>query len=160
MVDALREAGAGAGGTIAVLGGGGTARAALCAARELDAARVTVYTRRPEAAEDLRPVADALGVLLDTAPWGAVAAADVVISTVPAGADGLDLDLSGRPVVFDVVYHPWPTPLAATAAAAGCPTVSGLDLLLAQGVRQFELFTGVAAPVAAMAAALRAATAA
>jgi shikimate dehydrogenase len=58
-------------------------------------------------------------------------------------------------VVFDVVYDPWPTPLAEAARRAGCPIVSGLDLLLAQGVRQFELFTGVAAPVEAMRAALQ-----
>jgi shikimate dehydrogenase len=91
--------------------------------------------------------------------------ADVVISTVPAGvADELaDACTSGgwpaRPVVFDVVYDPWPTPLAGSAERAGCRVVSGLDLLLAQGVRQFELFTGVPAPVAAMDAALRAAAA-
>ena len=60
-------------------------------------------------------------------------------------------------VLFDAVYDPWPTPLAAAAAAAGCHIVSGLDLLLAQAVRQFELFTGVDAPVAAMRSALYAA---
>ncbi len=45
------------------------------------------------------------------------------------------------------------------ADAAGCRIVSGLDLLLAQAVRQFEQFTGVTAPRAAMAAALTAARA-
>ncbi len=44
--------------------------------------------------------------------------------------------------------------MAAAAQAAGCRIVSGLDLLLAQAVGQFEHFTGVAAPVAAMAEAL------
>lgn len=62
-------------------------------------------------------------------------------------------------VVFDALYDPWPTPLAASAEAAGCRIVSGLDLLLAQAVGQFEHFTGVAAPRAAMAAALAAARA-
>ena len=68
----------------------------------------------------------------------------------------------GRPptVLFDVVYDPWPTALAAAAERAGCAVVSGLDLLLAQGVRQFELFTGVPAPVEAMRAALETAAAA
>ena len=60
-------------------------------------------------------------------------------------------------VVFEVVYDPWPTPLAAAAQAAGCRVVSGLDLLLWQAVHQFELFTGVDAPAEAMRAALRAA---
>ena len=57
-------------------------------------------------------------------------------------------------MLFDVLYDPWPTPLAASAQAAGCRIVSGLDLLLAQAVGQFEQFTGVPAPVAAMRAAL------
>jgi shikimate dehydrogenase len=83
-------------------------------------------------------------------------AAPVVISTVPKGAaDHLALaDFSNRPVVFDAIYEPWPTPLAAAARAAGCPIVSGLDLLLWQAVDQFELFTGVKAPVREMRAAL------
>jgi shikimate dehydrogenase len=60
-------------------------------------------------------------------------------------------------VVLDALYHPWPTPLAAAATAAGCRVVSGLELLLAQAVGQFELFTGVPAPRAAMRTALLAA---
>jgi shikimate dehydrogenase len=57
-------------------------------------------------------------------------------------------------VLFDAIYDPWPTPLAAAAQAAGARIVSGLDLLLTQAVHQFRLFTGVPAPVAAMRTAL------
>ena len=61
-------------------------------------------------------------------------------------------------MLFDAIYDPWPTPLAAAAAARGLRVVSGLDLLLAQALRQFEQFTGVVpAPEAAMRAALTAA---
>jgi shikimate dehydrogenase len=158
MVRALLEAGVSRTPRLALLGAGGTARAAIAAAASL-AADVTVYTRRPEAAEELRPVAEALDVELTAAPWSAAAeaaTAPVVISTVPKGAaDHLALaDFSARPVVFDAIYDPWPTPLAAAAQAAGCPIVSGLDLLLWQAVDQFELFTEAKAPVAAMRAAL------
>jgi shikimate dehydrogenase len=158
MVRALLEAGVARTGHLAVLGGGGTARAAIAAAASL-AADVTVYTRRPEAAEELRPVAEALDVGLTAAPWSEAeraTGAPVVISTVPKGAaDHLALaDWSGRPVVFDAIYEPWPTPLAAAAQAAGCAIVSGLDLLLWQAVDQFELFTGVKAPVGEMRSAL------
>jgi shikimate dehydrogenase len=158
MVRALLEGGVSRTPRLALLGAGGTARAAIAAAASL-AADVTVYTRRPEAAEELRPVAEALDVELTAAPWSAAmdaVAAPVVISTVPKGAaDHLALaDFSNRPVVFDAIYEPWPTPLAAAARAAGCPIVSGLDLLLWQAVDQFELFTGVKAPVREMRAAL------
>src|SRR4051794_12024639 len=88
MVDALTAAGLGAASEVAVLGAGGTARAAVAAARDLNA-HVTVYARRPGAAAALEPVAAALGVGLATAAWTDVARAadaDVVISTVPKGA--------------------------------------------------------------------------
>ncbi|MBX6749913.1 MAG: shikimate dehydrogenase [Micromonosporaceae bacterium] len=184
MVDALRWVGVEKLDRVSVLGAGGTARAALAAAAELGASLVTVYARRRAAVDELAPVAAALGVRIAPAAWpsseadadvggadvgGAdvggvdVGEADAVISTVPKGvADPLADRVAWRPatVVFDVVYDPWPTPLAAAAQRAGCRIVSGLDLLLAQAVHQFELFTGVPAPVAAMREALYTAAAA
>lgn len=162
MVDALAWAGITTAGAVAVLGAGGTARAALAAAAELKAVSVSVHARRPSAVDELRPVAAALGLPdLIHVPWPdpqAVAAADVVVSTLPFGvADSLSVAWRPSTVVFDAVYQPWPTPLAASARAAGCSVVSGLDLLLAQAVHQFELFTGVRAPVEAMRTALYAA---
>jgi shikimate dehydrogenase len=80
-------------------------------------------------------------------------AADVVISTLPAGAaDALRAPGSGA--VLDVVYAPWPTPFAARAAADGARVVSGLAMLLHQAAAQVELMTGRPAPLAAMRAAL------
>ncbi|MBT8224268.1 MAG: shikimate dehydrogenase [Dactylosporangium sp.] len=158
MLDALGAAGVDRAARVAVLGGGGTARAALGAAAGLGAA-VTVYARRAGAIDALRPVAAALGVTLTGEPWsaaGGCAAADVVISTVPKGVADHLAGMGWRPetVVFDVVYAPWPTAIAGGAHAAGCRVVSGLDLLLAQAVRQFERFTGTPAPVGAMGQAL------
>ncbi|WIM94708.1 shikimate dehydrogenase [Actinoplanes oblitus] len=173
MVRVLREAGVGtstgrhavkeAPPRVTVLGGGGTARAALAAAAELGAEVVTVVTRRPEARTELEPVAAALGLKLEGADWVAAPAAfdaDAVISTVPKGAaDHLAAEITWRPgtVLFDALYDPWPTPLAAAASAAGLPVVSGLDLLLAQALSQFEQFTGAEAPEDAMRTALDAA---
>jgi len=165
MVDALRAAGTPDGVSVAVLGGGGTARAVLAAARELGAPGVTVYVRRPAAADELRPVAAALGVPLAVAPWTLASRAcggdDLVVSTVPKGAADHLAEADWKPggVLFDVVYDPWPTPLAAAAARAGCRVVSGLDLLLTQGAHQFTMYTGVPAPLDAMRHALQAAAA-
>jgi shikimate dehydrogenase len=159
MVDLLRSVDAPPRGRVSVLGAGGTARAALAAARELRAAAVTVYLRRPEACDELRIVADVLDVPLRVASWSEAArsaADDVVFSTVPKGvADGL-AGAAWRPgtVLLDAVYDPWPTPLATAATRGGCRVFSGLDLLLAQGVRQFEIFTATPAPVEAMRSAL------
>ncbi|RSM61872.1 shikimate dehydrogenase [Actinoplanes sp. ATCC 53533] len=164
MVRVLSDAGLAAGPAVTVLGGGGTARAALAAAAQLGAAEVTVVTRRPQARAELAPAAAALGLTITGVDWADAPAAfdaDAVISTVPKGAaDELAAAVRWRPgsVLFDAIYDPWPTPLAAAAAGNGIPVVSGLDLLLAQALGQFEHFTGVVpAPEAAMRAALTAA---
>ncbi|MEH0938276.1 shikimate dehydrogenase [Micromonospora psammae] len=163
MVEVLTAAGVTPGATVTVLGAGGTARAALAAAARLGATSVAVVARRAVAVDELRPVATAVGVELTPVAWEHATAwtgADVVVSTVPKGvADPLAGTVHWRPstVLFDALYDPWPTPLAASALAAGCRVVSGLDLLLAQAVGQFERFTGVPAPVEAMRAALAAA---
>ncbi len=156
---ALREAGLDQVGAAVILGAGGTAQAALAALRELGHTAPTVLVRDPARATHLCAAADRLGVqptisggLLD----GAIPEADVVISTLPPGAAGAmrAQQWATRPVVLDVVYTPWPTPLAASARAAGCRTVSGLTMLLHQAVAQVELMTGRCAPVAAMRQAL------
>lgn len=79
-------------------------------------------------------------------------AAEVVISTLPAGA--ADHLRAAGGTVLDVVYAPWPTPFAARAAGDGARVVSGLAMLLHQAAAQVELMTGRPAPLAAMRAAL------
>ena len=165
MVRVLREAGVPDKPSVTVLGGGGTARAALAACARLGATEVTVATRRPAVVDELAPVAEALGITLIGRDFVSVTAleSDAVISTVPKGAaDELALTAAWRPgtVLFDAIYDPWPTPLAAAADANGVRVASGLDLLLAQALGQFEQFTGVVpAPEAPMRAALTAAAA-
>ena len=79
---------------------------------------------------------------------------DVVVSTLPHDAQSAELvdRCAPVPVVFDVVYDPWPSPLAASAGDR--VLVTGHDLLLHQAALQFEMFTGLIAPVEAMRAAL------
>jgi shikimate dehydrogenase len=164
MVSVLRDAGLVENPSVAILGAGGTARAAVLAAAELGAAELRLITRRPEAVDELAPVAAAAGVTLTGVAWEDAPGAfgvDAVLSTVPKGAaDLLAARAAWRPgtVLFDAIYDPWPTPLAEAAAAHGARVASGLDLLLAQALGQFELFTGVSpAPETAMREALVAA---
>jgi shikimate dehydrogenase len=163
MVAALREAGVERIGSVAILGAGGTARSAIAAARDLGAEDIHVYARRVAAFDELAETADRLGTAITYGAWedaDGCADADLVISTVPKGAaDSLHPPWRRVTAVLDAVYDPWPTPLAASAAAAGCPIVSGLELLLHQAVRQFDMFTGTEAPIDAMREALRSAVA-
>src|SRR5205823_5217785 len=165
ILGALREAGAGPVGSALVLGAGGTAQAALAALRELGVTEPDVVVRDPRRADELRAAAERLGVEVRVRDWTHLrlaAEADLVLSTLPAGvADrAAALPWSGRTTVLDVVYAPWPTPLAAAAAAAGCRVASGLAMLLHQACAQVELMTGCPAPVAAMRDALARAVAA
>ncbi|HST66265.1 MAG TPA: shikimate dehydrogenase [Mycobacteriales bacterium] len=151
---ALGEAGLSAPGSAVILGAGGTAQAALAALGTLGVREPVVLVRDPDRAGPLRETARRLGLGLGLRAGlpGPIPAADVVVSTLPAGAAD-DLTPPGT-IVLDVIYAPWPTRFAAAATEAGATVVSGLAMLLHQAAAQVELMTGRAAPVEAMRAAL------
>jgi shikimate dehydrogenase len=165
MVTALRGAGVSRPRAVSVLGGGATAASAVAAVAELGVRATTVFARRPDAARDLVAAGTSFGVDVDVRGWAEAAGAldaDLVVSTVPAGAaDELATAVPGSPrALFDVVYAPWPTPLAAAWAAKGGLVVGGLALLVAQAAEQVRLMTGLEPPIARMQAAGEAALAA
>jgi len=158
MVEALRRGGFNRAGSVTVLGGGATAASTVAAIAELGVRDARVVARRPAAAAAVAETGERFGVEVDVRPWGEVEAslaADLVVSTVPAGAgDSLAASVPPRPgLLFDVVYAPWPTPLAAAWASAGGTVVGGLELLVAQAAEQVRLMTGKQAPVDRMRAA-------
>ncbi len=162
MVAALAEAGVTSPAGATILGAGATACAALGALRETGLATVVVQVRDRARAGDLLAAARRLGLAVELRPFGRpVRDGDLLISTVPAGAADFyaerAVDPRARPsAVLDVVYHPWPTRLAAAAARSGVTVVNGFDLLLHQAARQVELMTGLEpAPLDAMRAAGR-----
>ena len=157
IVTALTEAGVKDPGPVTILGAGATACSALAALGELGVTQAQVVVRDPSRAGALLAAARRLGArveLADSLP----PAPGLLISTLPAGAaDGYSERIRGsrRPptAVLDVVYAPWPTPLALAAAQAGAIVVAGFDMLLHQAAGQVELMTGRPAPVAQMRAA-------
>jgi shikimate dehydrogenase len=166
IVDALAEAGAPAPGgpgpgRVTILGGGATACSALAALAELGAAAADVVVRDPARAGDVTRSAARLGIgvrFRDFAYLSGAAPSDLLISTVPAGvADSYAEHVRGTgaapAAILDVVYHPWPTPLALAAARAGSTVASGFAMLAHQAAAQVELMTGKPAPLEAMRAA-------
>jgi len=147
IFDPLADHDTGEGRSAVILGAGGTARAAIVAARKLGY-EVLVSSRRDEEADAL-----ARDLSVHSLAWKDVGAseADLYLNATPVGS--LDGDppafpasvLANRPLVFDCVYRRdgRATPTILAARAAGCPTVAGIQMFAAQAVRQARLF-GVA----------------
>jgi shikimate dehydrogenase len=149
MVAALAEAGVTEPPRATVLGAGATACAALAALRETGLTSAVVLVRDQARAGDLLAAAGRLGMAVDLRHFDTeVRDGELLVSTVPAGAadfyaERFRLNPSVPAAVLDVVYNPWPTPLARAAATSGAVVVSGFDLLLHQAARQVELMTGI-----------------
>ena len=152
VVDVLAKRLRLAGSRVLVLGAGGAARAAAYALRA-EGAEVMISARREPVARRL-----ARGVSARVIPWGETDGLDVdiVINATPVGMsphiEALPTDLARlrTRVVFDMVYHPYETRLLADARRRGLTAISGLEMLVAQGARQFEIWTGQSAPRALM----------
>jgi shikimate dehydrogenase len=156
MVAALRERGIEQVESAAILGAGATASSALAALARICTGEVVAYVRSEARAAEMRQWGERLNVEVRTADWAEAERglrAPLVVATTPAGAtDTLSGAVPERPTtLFDVLYHPWPTELAARWSAYGGAVVSGLDLLVHQAVLQVEQMTACeTAPVAAM----------
>lgn len=156
---ALRERYAGPVTTVCLLGAGATAASTGLALVQLGAETITILARSAQRAEETRRVISRH----PSHPEVIVADLDadevygnVLVSSIPAEAqtDELVARCSDVPVVFEAIYDPWPTKLAAATLADGDRVlVGGLDLLVHQAVLQVELFTGQAGPLDVMRAA-------
>jgi len=160
ITDALAEVGVRSAGSVLILGAGATACSALAAVGKLGATGADVAVRDPARADGLLAAASRLGLRVRLRDIGEVAGErpELLVSTVPAGAGDFYAERvvatrQAPAAVLDVVYAPWPTPLAAAAAAAGAQVAGGFAMLLHQAVAQVELMTGKPAPVEAMRAA-------
>jgi shikimate dehydrogenase len=150
---ALRRAGAPTPVAALILGGGGAALAVGAALRG-SGAEVTIAASNPERATAAAESIGGQGIPLDgPSVSGALAAADLLVNATPiADRSPLPEGLMLHPglTVFDLVYRPRVTRLLAAARVLGCRTVEGVEMLVEQGARSFEMWTGVRPPTEAM----------
>jgi shikimate dehydrogenase len=149
---------------VLLLGAGGAGRtAALKLASEGVAGLWLVNRTEARAAEVAREIAarfPAVPVRLGYPPGEVELVVNATSLGLQAG-DPLPLaeeawDLRRGAAVYDMIYRPAETPLLRAARAAGCRTANGLGMLLYQGTKALEIWTGQPAPVAVMRAALEA----
>jgi shikimate dehydrogenase len=160
----LRERGLERVGRALLLGAGGAARAFCDAMNQLACTEVTVavrdVTRGKAFAKEMAAAFPRM--TLATAELGKLAnvEADVVFNATPMGSPGAPLVetlkrvIYGHAVVFDAVYRPTKTELLKAAEKGGSRIIYGYEMLLGQGARGFEIWTGRRAPVESMRGAL------
>jgi shikimate dehydrogenase len=152
-LDALQAVTVVDGKRVVIIGAGGTARAVGHGVRAAGGHPIIVNrtVRKGE-----RLAAALKGEFQPLSQWGRVRG-EIVINTTPVGmyprdermpvpGNGFEPDM----VVMDVIYNPVKTRLLQAAEKAGCRTVSGVEMFVRQGARQFELWTRRRAPLQVM----------
>jgi 3-dehydroquinate dehydratase / shikimate dehydrogenase len=141
---------------VAVLGAGGAARAAVFGLVQ-QGAEVFIVNRTHESAVALARQAKAksmkrelfaknkFDVLINTTPCGMSGSKQALPEALEGGASALNASL-----IFDMVYNPIDTPLLKLARSRGLHVITGLEMFVEQGARQFEIWTGKPAPEAEM----------
>lgn len=131
-----------------VLGAGGAARAAVFGLRD-KGAEVAILNRTPETAQKLAKESGSKAIKKDAI---AKSQFDIIINATPIGMAGYkgsplldEKDLKTK-LVFDLVYNPLETPLLRMARQQSIPIITGVEMFVQQGARQFEIWTGKPAP--------------
>ena len=136
------------GAKVLVLGAGGTGRAAVFGLRD-KGAEVFILNRTPETAAKLAKQAGAKAIKREAL---AKTTFDVIVNATPIGMSGnkgaalLNVDELKAKLVFDLVYNPVDTPLIRLARQQGINVITGVEMFVQQGARQFEIWTGKPAP--------------
>jgi 3-dehydroquinate dehydratase/shikimate dehydrogenase len=131
-----------------VLGAGGAARAAVFGMRD-KGAEVFILNRTAETAQKLAKQSGSKTIKKDALSKTTF---DVIVNATPVGMAGIKstpileaADLNTK-LVFDLVYNPLETPLLRLARQQNIPIITGIEMFVQQGARQFEIFTGKPAP--------------
>jgi len=148
---------------VAVLGAGGAARACVYALNA-EGADVTVFARDLQKAHTFAEEFNIEAKQFSSGPIGVgsvkwlLDSLDIIVNATPLGMKGAlenmspftSEQLQGVKFVYDLVTLARDTPLISEAKKAGIPTIGGVEMLITQGVRQFEIWTGRDAPADVM----------
>jgi shikimate dehydrogenase len=150
---ALEEKGAIAGKRVVMIGAGGAARAIGYGIRQRGG---TLLIANRSADKGTARAGD-LGAVYSPLGDHALAEVDILINATSVGmvprTEAVPISLGGltsRTLVMDIVYNPLETALLSAARSKGCATVDGTAMFVFQAVSQFEMWTGLEAPVALM----------
>jgi len=152
VLRALEDCMALRGSRVLVLGAGGAARA-VAFALATAGATVSICARRPARAKQL---ARAVGGTMIERQRLRREFFDAIVNATPvgmhplAGKSPLEADELNCRLIFDTIYRPRSTKLLQLAARRGIETVSGLEMFVAQGTAQWEIWTGERAPADVM----------
>lgn len=133
---------------VAIIGAGGTARAALGALNRMNGRQkksVKVFRRNDNRDQKLSLASEDLIIeFVDFAELEKQSGFDLLINTVPNdGVSQVATRLGDCKLLLDAVYTPWPTALMSKQFRDGAEVISGLQLLCAQAVPQIGLMTGL-----------------
>lgn len=139
---------------VAILGNGGAARACIYALKK-ENADITIFARNLAKAETLANEFEVELKELDNADFNDF---DIVVNTTPLGTKGvLETEtpavaeqIAQVKLVYDLVYNPFETRFLKEAKSVFVPTIGGMAMLIAQAMRQFEIWTEKDAPMKEM----------
>lgn len=161
FIEPLRRRGIDLGGMqVLLLGAGGAARAVVAALSEEPRPEKLVVANRDQArARELCGMASGLGLKCETVPLKDVPLfspeSDLIVNATSMGMNGeaspIDQDhIKKGSIVYDIVYRPVTTDLLENARRAQAVVVYGYEMLVEQGAKAFEIWTGIPAPRDAM----------
>ncbi|HEY7508585.1 MAG TPA: shikimate dehydrogenase [Nitrososphaera sp.] len=145
--------------TVLLLGAGGAARAIVAALAEEKTAKLLIANRGVKKADDLARHANELGLKCETMPLekaqDAAPGAGIIVNATSIGLGNEPSPIDSEhikkgSIVYDIVYRPIVTDLLEQAKFAEAQVVYGYEMLLEQGAKAFEIWTGLAAPREAM----------
>lgn len=146
----------------AVLGSGGAARAIIAGLIELGIKEITIFARNQEKAEELKELFSEIKINCQNLSENVdLAEFSIVVNTTPLGMSGKNEEISPLnedsiatlpedALVYDIIYRPRKTKLLELAEKRSLKTLDGLEMLLLQGTKAFELWTEKIPPVETM----------